>query len=171
MLKNMSSNEFSLSKAQASTENKAECKVVINNGSNCQYPPNPYVTERSVSVEDDNAIVNDGEFNPSMEFYKHLSKVLSEMMRDNTPKMIANLIDDSGKIIVGAADLVVLISSITNKDANSVSIIYDNHKEQGCFAKVNPIKKVRNIKVGGVDFQLCFNKEYNILADEFVKLK
>lgn len=167
MNRNVSSNEFNLSKAQMATENKAQCKVVINTGSGVQYPTNPYTTERDITVETNPPTDEDEKVEPSQEFYRYLSVMLSLILRGNNPKMIANIIDQSGKIIVGAQDLVNLIARITNRDPLSVSIVYDSDEEQGCFVKVNPVKRVRNIKIGNVDFQLRFNKEYNILSDEF----
>ena len=83
--------------------------------------------------------------------------------------MIANIIDNSGKIIVEATSLVKIIALICNTLESEIHIEYVVNKEGGCTActKINPIKRIENIKIGYVDFKLGYNDKYNILADMF----
>lgn len=154
------------------SQNKAQCKVVINttqNDSTAVYQSpyeNPVYQERSADIIEQPNAKND-EFSPNIEFFKHLSTVLSDILRENTAKTFINIFDGSGKIIVDAVDLVMLISEITGREADKVSIVYNTNEETGCFAKVNPIKRIRNIKIDSIDFQLSFNREYNILTDVY----
>ena len=101
-----------------------------------------------------------------LKFYKLLSATLSNILKDNNPKLIVNLIDQSGKIIIEAPTLIELIAIKTNTDANAVNITYKD-EETGCLAKVNPVKNIANIKINNETFSLKYNAEYNILQDDF----
>ena len=98
-------------------------------------------------------------------FLKHLNIILSNIICENNQKTLINILDGSGKIIIDVVDLVTLIGELINCDPNTVTIVYNLTEETGCFAKVNPVKKIRNIKIDNIDFQLRFNREYNILTD------
>jgi hypothetical protein len=104
------------------------------------------------------------------ELYKLLAITFSNILKDNNHKLIANLIDNSGKIIVDAANLVRIIALICSASESDIHIEYINKdKEVGCMActKINPIKQIENIKIGYIDFKLGFNDKYNMLSDTF----
>ena len=100
------------------------------------------------------------------DLFKHLAVSFSNILKSNNPKLIANLVDQSGKVILSAHDLVTVISLILGINQSLVKISYED-PEAGCLAKVNPIKKISSIKANGYDFQLAFNREYNTLSDDF----
>ena len=100
------------------------------------------------------------------DLFKHLAVSFSKILKSNNPKLIANLVDQSGKVILSAHDLVTAISLILGINESLVKISYED-PEAGCLAKVNPIKKISSIKANGYDFQLAFNREYNTLSDDF----
>ena len=100
------------------------------------------------------------------DLFKHLAVSFSNILKSNNPKLIANLVDQSGKVILSAHDLVTAISLILGINESLVKISYED-PEAGCLAKVNPIKKISSIKANGYDFQLAFNREYNTLTDDF----
>ena len=100
------------------------------------------------------------------DLFKHLAVSFSNILKSNNPKLIANLVDQSGKVILSAHDLVTAISLILGINESLVKISYED-PEAGCLAKVNPIKKISSIKANGYDFQLAFNREYNTLSDDF----
>ena len=100
------------------------------------------------------------------DLFKHLAVSFSNILKSNNPKLIANLVDQSGKAILSAHDLVTAISLILGINESLVKISYED-PEAGCLAKVNPIKKISSIKANGYDFQLAFNREYNTLSDDF----
>jgi hypothetical protein len=117
------------------------------------------ITETSINME---------------ELYKLLALTFSNILKDNNPKLITNLIDNSGKIVVEAGNLIKIIALITNTLESEIHIEYVNTDGAGCSActKINPVKKIENIKIGYVDFKLGFNDKYNILSDTFnVSLK
>lgn len=101
-----------------------------------------------------------------LEFYRRLSTVLSNILKDNNPKLIANVIDCSGKIIVSGNDLVNLISIKTRKDPSEITLRYRD-EEPGCCTKISPIKNISDIKINNESFNLKYNAEYNILKDDF----
>jgi len=101
-----------------------------------------------------------------LEFYKLLSSILSDVLKDNNPKLIVNVIDTSGKIIVKAEDLVRLIAIKTHHDVKDVNLRYIE-QEPGCMNKVSPIKQIEDIKINNESFSLRYNADYNILKDDF----
>ena len=100
------------------------------------------------------------------DLFKHLAVSFSNILKSNNPKLIANLVDQSGQVILAANDLVTAISLILGINESSVKINYED-PEAGCLGKINPIKKISSIKTNGYDFQLHFNKEYNTLTEDF----
>ena len=129
------------------------------------YPSvNPYIYQsRSGNVE------SNTEINLS-DLYKLLAITFSNILKDNNSKLIANLIDNSGKIIIDAANLIRIIALLCGALDKDIHIEYVNKdKEGGCMAcsKINPIKQIENIKIGYIDFKLGFNDKYNMLCDTF----
>ena len=167
-------------KKESSTS--ANCKVIINNSPNVSTATststptletipetveslntsatptlNNYVPEYTTS---NNLMLRENDL------FKHLAVSFSNILKSNNPKLIANLIDQSGKVILSASDLITAIALILGINDSSVKISYED-PEAGCLAKVNPIKKISSIKANGYDFQLAFNREYNTLTDDF----
>ena len=167
-------------KKESSTS--ANCKVIINNSPNVSTATststptletipetveslntsatptlNNYVPEYTTS---NNLMLRENDL------FKHLAVSFSNILKSNNPKLIANLVDQSGKVILSASDLITAIALILGINDSSVKISYED-PEAGCLAKVNPIKKISSIKANGYDFQLAFNKEYNTLTDDF----
>ena len=101
-----------------------------------------------------------------LRFYQLLSSTLSNILKDNNPKMLINLIDQSGKIIIEATTLIELIAIKTNADKNAINISYRD-EDLGCFAKVSPVKEIANIKINNETFSLRYNAAFNILQDDF----
>ena len=130
-------------------------------------PESPSILPQGVTVnlppqEENSNGVNQSEF----EFYQLLSSILSDMLKDNNPKLIVNLIDTSGKIIIKAADLIRLIAIKTNNDVKDVNLRYCDD-DPGCCAKISPVKLIEDIKIKNESFNLKYNAEYNILKDNF----
>ena len=159
------------------SSNSANCKVIINNSPSGSISPSTSQTnptlETSISTETptlNNYVPEYATSDTLMlrenALFKHLSVSFSNILKSNNPKLIANLVDQSGKVILAANDLVTAISLILGINESSVKINYED-PEAGCLGKVNPIKKISSIKANGYDFQLAFNKEYNTLTDDF----
>lgn len=170
------------SPAVSSTKSpQAKCKVVINNTTNTvkerELPNNDVPSIPNVPVIDPLAypstyanignvdnMNNDG-FNYEP-LYKHLAISFSNILKNNNAKLIVNLIDQSGKIILTAEDLADAIALLLNVDRNSIVISYED-PEAGCLAKANPVKNISEIKVNGYDFKYAYNRQHNMLSSMF----
>jgi hypothetical protein len=102
-----------------------------------------------------------------VDFYQELAHTFSKILKSNNIKLLTNLIDQSGKIILDTESLCILIGLITNSNAGQVNIQYESTDGDGCFAKINPIHKIETIKIGYIDFQLGYNTQYNTLQEKF----
>ena len=138
----------------------ANFKVVINNS-------DPVVKSRSVpetvlpvypAPEDESS--------ENVELYKHLAVSFSNILKTNNLKLIANLIDQSGKVVLSASELVTAISLILILNERDIRISYED-PDSTCLSKVSPIKTITSIKVNGYDFNLAYNRQYNELSDVF----
>lgn len=107
------------------------------------------------------------ELESELKFYKLLSTTLSNILKDNNPKLLINLIDQSGKIIIEASILIELIAIKTKVEPKLVNIQYAEIEEANCFNKVSPMKIIKNIKINNETFSLKYNQCYNVLQDEF----
>lgn len=97
---------------------------------------------------------------------KAIAQTFGHILKDNNPKLLANIIDSSGKVICDAASLVSIISIHVNMPVEQVTITYEE-QDTGCMAKVNPIRKIKTIKIASLDFHLAYNQKYNILSDTY----
>ena len=175
------SNVFKIGSTNEQVKNYQQCKVVINspytNETQVKYPPDtqsesqrhfvpeelrsePKIIERNISIEGDtNIVVGDN-------FYKTLSHILSNILAKQDAKLIANIWDRTGNIILNGTELCNIIAALCNIDVNAVSIVYGD-EEPGCLTKIKPLKPILNIKIDNKDFKLFYNEPYNILQDEF----
>ena len=129
------------------------------------YPPSILPQEAQVQVPP--------EFQQQMEilqneldFYKLMSSILSDVLKDNNPKLIINVIDSTGKIIIKGEDLIKLIAIKTKKQDKDINLRYKEN-EPGCLTKISPIKLIEDIKINNESFNLKYNAEYNILKDDY----
>ena len=180
--------DFNVNATKHRPMNNNSCNVVIHNNNasqeKMQYPQevvyNPpdfanFQSVNPVQSKSVDAVSNESVNAVSLEeLYKLLALTFSNILKDNNPRLIANIIDNSGKIIVEAGNLIKIIALLTNSLESDIHIEYVNNDGAGCTActKINPIKKIENIKIGYVDFKLGYNDKYNILSDTFnVSLK
>ena len=185
--------DFNISSNRQRHRNTNSCNVVINNNHSNSTPqfrsvagtpsrppdtvvypsvnqsmsvePNPYentqVMERDVVIDDKEAL-NGNE----LDLYKTIAKTYGHILKDNNPKLVANLIDQSGRVIVDAESLIKIVALVCQAQPESVNIEYEL-TGGGCCAKINPIKRIEAIKVAGLDFKLTYNEKYNMLTDEY----
>ena len=185
--------DFNISSNRQRHRNTNSCNVVINNNhsnstpqfrsvtgapsrppdtvvypsvnQNMQVEPNPYentqVMERDVVIDDKEAL-NGNE----LDLYKTIAKTYGHILKDNNPKLVANLIDQSGRVIIDAESLIKIVALVCQVQPESINIEYEL-SGGGCCAKINPIKRIEAIKVAGLDFKLTYNEKYNMLTDEY----
>ena len=180
--------DFNISSNRQRHRNTNSCNVVINNNNNGHHsaPPrnpgtvvypsvnqnmqvelNPYentqVMERDVTLQDDNGQPLNGN---ELDLYKTIAKTYGHILKDNNPKLVANLIDQSGRVIIDAESLIKIVALVCQVQPESINIEYEL-SGGGCCAKINPIKRIEAIKVAGLDFKLTYNEKYNMLTDEY----
>ena len=188
--------DFNISSNRQRHRNTNSCNVVINNNhaQHLSAPPytrpkpppgsvvypsvtptfadsnpyeNPQLVDRDVVIDDSvpketTPVLNGNE----LDLYKTIAKTYGQILKDNNPKLVANLIDQSGRVIVDAESLIRIVALVCQVVPESVNISYEV-KETGCCGKLNPIKTIEAIKVGGLDFKLTYNEKYNMLTDEY----
>ena len=180
--------DFNIACSKHEPKSQSQCSVVIHNNNQTSptksafpdrvtYPsidgttsievPNdefvsvmPNLATRSVKISEEKTMDELG-------LYKLIAHTFAVILKDNNPKLISNIIDNSGKIIIDATSLCQIIGLICGVDATKVHIEYVLKDEGGCMAKVNPIKQIENIKIDYLDFKLAYNPQYNILADQY----
>ena len=171
-------------------KSQGQCSVVINNHQSTSptqtspfpdrvtYPPldavpdpsfpsvMPGVVNRSVEINNIVEKTTTGEID-EVALYKLIAHTFAVILKDNNPKLLANIIDNSGKIIIEATSLCQIIAIMCGVDPTAVHIEYVMKDEGGCMAKVNPIKVIENIKINYLDFKLAYNNMFNILTDQY----
>ena len=169
---------------------QGQCSVVINNHQSAAptnpspfpdrvtYPPPmesalpdpgfasvmPGVVTRSVEIN--NGTEKTSEID-EVGLYKLIAHTFAVILKDNNPKLLANIVDNSGKIIIDATSLCQIIALMCGVEATAVHIEYVVKDEVGCMAKANPIKLIENIKINYLDFKLAYNNMFNILTDQY----
>ena len=118
-------------------------------------PPNPYENATSQVFT-------------SAEFLEKFTKIVVQLLTIQDLKLIAQLVDLSGKIIFNVEELRELITLFLGCNINEVTINLLPYEPHGCFGKVSPYRFIENIKIGQRDFKLLFNQHYNYLKDEFI---
>ena len=92
------------------------------------------------------------------------------------PKMVINLIDQSGLVVLGSTALISLIAKVCAVDDAAVKIEIEEEVDIGCCgtcsSKITPLKPIRKIKVnkdgtGFNDFELTYNSLYNKIIDDY----
>jgi len=140
-------------------------KTVINNNINVNQkeaeptisrfiPPNPY---ENVT----------GEIFIQQDFINRFSKIVVNMLTINDLKLIAQLVDLSGKIIFNVEELKELIALFLNCTTSDITINLLPIEDVGCLSKHSPYRHIENIKIQQRDFKLLFNQHYNYLKDEY----
>jgi hypothetical protein len=171
--------DFNISTPRNRTQSSNECGVVINN------TVRNHINERSVSEPvtypslDTVSVAPVVEKSHDDEFYtelnalrlenainKEIALTLSRILKSNNKKLLANLLDQSGKIIVDIESLATIISKLLNVNLDTIHISYSVPTE-GCLAKVTKIYDIDNIKINHIDFRLGYNEKYNVLNDDY----
>jgi hypothetical protein len=156
--------------------------VTIDPATMVSYPlANDETVAPSVQPEPESLeILDSGEINElrlRCDLYKEIALCLSRILKTDNQKLIANLIDRSGKVIIDVTSLCIIISKQLNVPVDCVHIEYVQ-KDGGCFGcfaasgrsplhRMSKIHDVSNIKINHVDYKWAYNEKYNILGDEF----
>jgi hypothetical protein len=101
-----------------------------------------------------------------IELYKEVTGALARILKDNNRKLLANLIDQSGKVIIDIESLCNIVAKQLNISIAMVRIAYAAN-DPGCLSKVTKIHAVDSIKINHVDYRWAYNDKYNRIQDEF----
>lgn len=128
----------------------------------------PSSTERFLVVSRQPVITSE-EIENNIDFLKKLNTILTDTLTCENRKLVANMIDSSGKVILTGQDLCEIIAEMLNIDAKQVNISYvEGQIESSCFRiKILPFKEILNIKIDNQDFRSSQNEAYNVLTDTY----
>lgn len=148
-------------------EYKIKPKITVTRNANMNFTPKTkgtaYVATDEVSTE-----VSSQDVDKNNSFLKKLNEILTHTLISDDLKLLTNLIDDSGKIILSGYDLCELISLMLNVPINDISINYKENFVTECLkVKILPYKHISNIKIKNKDFKNSQNEAYNILTDVY----
>ena len=105
----------------------------------------------------------------SPEFTDMFNRLCINLLTVNDYKLLANVIDQSKRIIFSVSDLQVVISAYLGCPQSDVTInLMPIETSGGCFCKVITIyQAIENIKIKSRDFKLMYNTAYNTLKDVY----
>jgi hypothetical protein len=130
----------------------------------------PPSTERFVMVSKQ-PIVTAEEIENNIEFHRRHSEILTHTLCMDDKKLLANLIDTTGKVIISAQDLCELIALVLSDDEftirpSDVNLTLQEEYISTCLkVQVSPFKKIISIKINKQDFHNVQNEAYNALTD------
>ena len=104
---------------------------------------------------------------PCYDFEEQYKNYLIQLVTSEDLKLVANLIDRSGKVIMTLHELVRFIALYGGFPESEVSISLEPIEEVGCFCKKAAFRyrTVKTIKIVQSDFKLLYNNLYNELID------
>ncbi len=176
--------DFNIVTSRHKHRNINDCSVVINNNNssttdaakkNESVPPYPSsVVYPSVSLTPDlspeivarGVTVDDNDNDYELALYKMTSTIKDGILKTNNIKMLANVLDTSGKIIIGAEDLVKTVGLACSIPSEKVNIKYIA-VDGTCCGKINPVRSIDTIKVDNQDMVIAFNDKYNMIENKF----
>lgn len=148
-------------------EYRIKPNITITRNANMNFTPKTKGTTSQVNNDVLNEVTTD-DVNKNNSFLKKLNEILTHTLISDDLKLLTNLIDDSGKIILSGYDLCELISLMLNVSINDISINYKENFATECLkVKILPYKHISNIKIKNKDFKNFQNEAYNILTDVY----
>lgn len=152
-------------------EYRIKPNITITRNANMNFTPKTKGTTSQVTSQVNNDVLNEvttDDVNKNNSFLKKLNEILTHTLISDDLKLLTNLIDDSGKIILSGYDLCELISLMLNVSINDISINYKENFATECLkVKILPYKHISNIKIKNKDFKNFQNEAYNILTDVY----
>lgn len=92
-------------------------------------------------------------YDNNLEFQLVRSKILTKLLTEEDKRLIANLIDQSKKVILHMNDLKQLIAAMKSTVAENVNIsACETIMTTCCKARVLPFKSITSINITGKDF-------------------
>jgi hypothetical protein len=113
------------------------------------------------------------EIEENIEFHKKRADILTHILCNDNVKLIANLIDASGKVILSQQDFCELVAVMlsTNEHTYEPSQIRLELREEvisSCLkVQISPFKAIRGIKIDNHDFSIVHNEAFNVLKNVY----
>lgn len=109
------------------------------------------------------------EIENNIEFIKKLNTILTNTLTNDNRKLVANMIDTTGKVILSGQDLCELIALMLSVESSQINITYSEPPIISSCTKIKiiPFKEILNIKIDNQDFRSVQNEAYNILTDTY----
>lgn len=132
----------------------------------------PTSAERFVMVSRQ-PIITTEEIENNIEFHKKRAEILTNALCMDDKKLLANLIDNTGKVIISAQEFCELVSIMLSNDdyqvnASDIAITFQEELITSCFkVHVTPYKRITAIKINNQDFHNVQNEAYNALSDKY----
>lgn len=132
----------------------------------------PSSAERYVMVSRQPVITSE-EIEHNIEFHKKRAEILTNALCLDDKKLMCNLIDQSGKVIISAqefCELVALMLSNEESQLNPSDIVLSLQEEYltSCLkVNISPFMKIISIKINNQDFSNIQNEAYNMLTDTY----
>lgn len=132
----------------------------------------PASTERFVMVSRQPVVTSD-EIEHNIEFHKKRAEILTNTLCTNDVKLLSNLIDGSGKVIISAQEFCELVAlMLSNEDMqvnpSDINLTLQEEYISSCLkVQISPFKKVVSIKIDNQDFHNIQNEAYNTLTDTY----
>ena len=132
----------------------------------------PATTERYVVVSRQ-PIVTSEEIDSNIEFHKKRADIMTRILCMDNKKLLANLIDKSGKVILSAQEFCELVACMLSTEAypylpSDINLTLQEEVNTSCLKSVvSPFKHVISIKINNQDFYNVQNEAYNILTNNY----
>ena len=132
----------------------------------------PSSTERFVMVSRQ-PIVTSEEIENNIEFHKKRAEILTNTLCIDDKKLLANLIDRSGKVIIAAQEFCELVAVMLSNEElqinpSDINLTLQEEITASCLkVQISPFKQITSIKINNQDFHNVQNEAYNTLTDTY----
>ena len=132
----------------------------------------PSSTERFVMVSRQ-PIVTSEEIENNLEFHKRRAEILTSALCLDDKKLLVNLLDKSGKVIISGQEFCELVALMLSNEQNQLNpsdvhlTLQESYLTSCLKVEVSPFKKVVSIKINNQDFHNAQNEAYNMLTDTY----
>ena len=132
----------------------------------------PSSTERFVMVSRQ-PIVTSEEIENNLEFHKRRAEILTSALCLDDKKLLVNLLDKSGKVIISGQEFCELVALMLSNEQNQLNpsdvnlTLQETYLTSCLKVEVSPFKKVVSIKINNQDFHNAQNEAYNMLTDTY----
>jgi hypothetical protein len=109
----------------------------------------------------------------NIEFHKKRADILTHILCEDNFKLMANLIDASGKVIISQQDFCELVALMLSTDEHhfepsQIKLVLREEIVSNCLkVQVSPFKAIVEIKIDNHDFNVVHNEAANVLKNVY----